>query len=65
MKDYVFQIFDSIGAFGGGGLGAITLLKMGVYSIFNEFLHLILVILNRMLWDHDERSVIILELVEP
>jgi len=43
MINDVFQIFDSIGEFRGGRLGAITLLKMGLYSIFNEFFHWILV----------------------
>jgi len=36
MKNYVFQILDSFRAFGGGGqepLGAMTLLKIGSYSI--------------------------------
>jgi len=35
MKNYVFQIFDPIGAFRGRGFGAITFLKMRFSSIFN------------------------------
>jgi len=41
MKNDVFQILDSFGAFG-GGLGTMTLLKIGFYSIFKKF------------WDHNE-----------
>ena len=46
---------DSIGAFG-EGLGAITLLRMGFYSIFNKFFHWILRVLSRVLWAHNEWS---------
>jgi len=66
MKNDVFQMFDSIGAFWrGGGLASITLLKIGFYCIFNKFFHWIsVIIMSRMLWDHDERSVIIFKLFE-
>jgi len=40
MKNDVSQIFDSIDALERGeGIGAITLMKMGLYSIFNKFFH--------------------------
>jgi len=38
-----------------GGSGVITtLLKMRFYSIFKKFFHWILVILSKILWDHNE-----------
>jgi len=39
-----------------GGLGTITFLKIGFYSVFKTSFYWILVILSRILWNHNEWS---------